>query len=398
MPADNYGHLSSTELSMANEALITGELVRWARERSGLSYADIAKSLHVDIRDVKAWEEEEYHPPFGKAQDLARLLRVPFGYLFLSKPPADDVPIPDFRTVTDRAPRTPSPEFMDVLNQALLKQEWYREYAEQSGMRPLPFIGRYSVNGIHDIARDIRDSVGINADLRQNARDWSAYLRRVSQNAEGVGVLVMRSGTVGSDNTRPLDVQEFRGFAVTDKYAPVVFVNSKDAVAAQTFTLVHELAHIWIGQSGISNPDPSEIGGPALEQFCNRVAAEVLVPTDEFLDTWDLTRRSITQFTDLARSFWVSGLVVLRKAFEQQKIGRDEFFRLVKQEKSADRPKRKGGKGGDPYARIVARNSRKLTLAVQGAVRENRLLYQDAAHLLEVSSVTLTKLMKKRLG
>ena len=195
-----------------------------------------------------------------------------------------------------------------------------------------------------------------------------------------------------------LDVHEFRGFALTDKFAPVVFINSKDAFTAQTFTLAHELTHIWIGQSGISNPDPTDIAGRDVEQFCNRVAAEVLVPNDEFRAVWEATVRHENWLSDLSREFWVSTLVILRKAFDLQKIGRDEFFSLVKQEKESPKAVRRSGGGGERYARIVARNSQKLLVAVRNAVHDNRLLYQDAARLLEVSGPTFANLLKKRIG
>src|SRR5688572_2665865 len=125
--------------------------------------------------------------------------------------------------------------------------------------------------------------------LRHEAKSWSDYASKLSANAEEAGVLVMRSSVVGHATKKKVSKKEFQGFAIADSLAPLVFVNSDDFKSAQIFTLAHELAHIWIGASAISNPDPVDVAKnlPAsvnkTELFCNRVAAEVLVPEAEFL-------------------------------------------------------------------------------------------------------------------
>ena len=93
----------------------------------------------------------------------------------------------------------------------------------------------------------------------------------------------MRSGIVGNNTHRPLDVAEFRGFAISHPLAPLVFINSADAPAARLFTLLHELAHLWVGSSGISNASPATPGNVRREEvFCNAVAGEFLAPHDVF--------------------------------------------------------------------------------------------------------------------
>jgi Zn-dependent peptidase ImmA (M78 family) len=209
----------------------------------------------------------------------------------------------------------------------------------------------------------------------------------------------MRSGVVGNNPHKRLSFREFQGFAISDAMAPVVFVNSDDFVAAQIFTLMHEIAHIWLGQSAISNPDPSVIEAPIakapdvsksrIEEFCNQVAVEVLVPRLEFTDEWK-GKNCETIVENLARYFWVSNIVVLRRAYELQKITKTQFLELLPQLRQKARPKQKVDVPGY-YRKIAPRMSRRVTTAVLTDLNQGRILYRDAAGLLSLGVPTLTK-------
>lgn len=143
--------MSSTEL-----AYITPQIVRWARERVSMSLGQLAEQLGVTSEQVRSWEHD-VHPQFKTAQKLADALRIPFGYLFLSKPPLNDIPIPDLRTVGTKRVTKISPEFYEQLHSVLLKHEWYREFAQSEDYKPLSFVGKYSAHSSrHKVAEDIR--------------------------------------------------------------------------------------------------------------------------------------------------------------------------------------------------------------------------------------------------
>jgi Zn-dependent peptidase ImmA (M78 family)/DNA-binding XRE family transcriptional regulator len=389
---------------VATKAHITPEVLRWARERVRQSPADVAEHLDVYVEAVKQWEAGSTLPTLRQAQRLADWLRIPLGYLFLPGPPTESLPIPDLRTVGGEPAREPSPDLMDVVNDALLKQQWYREYIEQESARPLPFVGRYSVHDEpEEVAADIRVVTGLDAELRRRAHSTDEFLRLAVERVEAAGVLVLRSSVVGNNTRRKLDVAEFRGFALSDPIAPLVFINSQDAKPAQVFTLAHELAHIWIGASGVSNPAylrSTQASDSELERLCNRAAAETLAPRDEFLACWPSAGSLDEKLDVVAARFRVSAQVVLRRAYDLKLIGPD-LYRQMYASLSARESQRHGDEsegGGDFYATLFARNSRKFTTALISAVEEGSALYGDAARLLGVKMSTLGEIARRLYG
>ncbi|HEY2122248.1 MAG TPA: XRE family transcriptional regulator [Chthoniobacterales bacterium] len=229
------------------------QVLRWVRERAGLTRADLADVLGLDLDKVEEWERRGALT-FGQAERIAKKTHAPLGYLFLQEPLRESLPIPDLRTVAGRSTSEPSLELLDTLDEAERRQDWYRDYVRSENLAPLDFVESISLNTDHDIAaQSIRDRIGFQTEIRARAATWEEALRLQVEQIEETGVLVMRNGIVGSNTHRPLSVDEFRGFALADRYAPLIFLNGADGKAAQMFTLAHELVHIWLGQSGISN-------------------------------------------------------------------------------------------------------------------------------------------------
>lgn len=384
------------------QAFITPRVARWARERVGFSQSQLADALGSDPQEVEAWERGETRPPFGKAQELAKTLKVPFGFLFLSEPPSDKTPIPDLRTVVEGRTERLSPDFLELLNDVLIKHEWYRAYLEERGAEKLPFVGKFRVaDGIERVSADLSGFLSIE-ESRRASYTWDEFLRHLSRTAETQGILVMRSGIVRGNTRRKLSVNEFRGFVISDALAPLVFINGRDSKAAQIFTLVHELVHIWINRSGISNPDQKEVPDEqknAIERFCNSTTAEVLVPRGGFLKSLPSVFNDQT-IQKLAAHYRVSTIVVLRRAYELGAITRNAFFDLLEREQRKQKEFEEKEEeeptpgGGNFYITLPVRNSRRFTETVLGALQAERVSYREAASLLGVRTGTLPKLIE----
>jgi Zn-dependent peptidase ImmA (M78 family)/transcriptional regulator with XRE-family HTH domain len=382
-------------MKTADQAFITPSVFTWAIARAKSDPEKLAKKLHTARASVTAWEEGRSLPTFSQAQKMAEALYIPLGYLFLPAPPDESIPLTDFRTTPGK--RTPpSAELIDLVNDVLFKQQWYREFLLAQGARPLPFVGSFSAGDASSrIAESIRSTLAIDARLRQRSKGWNELFVSLIRNIEAVGILVMRSGVALANTHRRLSVKEFRGFAISDPIAPVIFVNGKDWPKAQLFTVAHELVHIWIGASGISNENLKGIELNNIERICNEVAAEVLVPASEFLDLWSDSGKTSENLDQVIHRFSVSTLVALRRAFDLQKISRNEYLRLYAREEKAFTEmgeRRKGG--GNFYNNVLARNSATLAkIVVQGATR-GTVLYRDAARLLNISTPAVQKIAR----
>lgn len=189
---------------------VRSEMLRWACERAGYDVRDFA----LRFPQLPAWQRGEKQPTFKQLEAFAKATHTPFGYLFLTEPPEEPVPIPDFRTVRDARVRRPSPDLLDIVYLCQRRQDWYRDFARAQGDEPLTFVGAASVHDdVVQTAATIRAALGFDLEARRQLPTWTDALRRFIEQADALGMLVMVSGVVGSNNRRRLDPEEFRGFA-----------------------------------------------------------------------------------------------------------------------------------------------------------------------------------------
>jgi len=379
-----------------SHALITSDVLSWAIERSRLPISSVAKRIKISADKLISWEKGQQLPSFNQAKKLANILSIPFGYLYLSSPPKEKILIPDLRTIYDERYVKFSPNFHDLLDDILRKQEWYKDYLLANEEKSVAVIGKYQISdNVMAVADNMRSILGIDAKVSSEARSWSDFLRKIITNAEERGLIILRSGIVGSNTRRKLSVDEFRGFAIYDNYAPIIFINSTDAKTAQIFTLAHELAHLWLGKSGISNINlrklPREQNGE-IEIFCDKVAAEFLVPENDFLLNWRQNLSIDKNLSMLVRQFRVSSIVILRRAYDLNKITKTSFFEHYNQELNNYIEFGKKSKGGNFHNSFWARNSNSIAGAIITSTMEGKTLYRDAARLLNVKVGTINKL------
>lgn len=357
------------------------ELLRWARERARMEPLDLA----IRFPKLPAWESRESQPTLKQLENYARATHAPIGYFFLPEPPQEPLPIPDFRTMAGRGIARPSPDLLDTIYVCQERQSWYRDFATVTGQEPLGFVGSFTTQSPPvQAAAAMRQALGFDLAARRECPTWTDALRRFLEQADRIGVLVMASGVVLNNNRRHLDPEEFRGFAMADRLAPLVFINGADSKAAQMFTLAHELAHLWLGASALSDASAASAPDNATESWCNRVAAELLVPLEALRAALIPDERLDATLSRLARQFKVSSLVILRRLLDAGQLDRPAFNRAYAEElkRLADLPR---GAGGNFYLTTAARVSRRFGRALVESTLEGRTLYRDAFRMLGIS-------------
>ncbi len=375
-------------------------VLEWARARSGVAPEDWDRRFPR----FEAWLTGDAAPTLKQLEDFARKTHTPVGFLFLDEPPIEPVPIPDFRTVGDRPVgdyEAVSADLLDVVYTCQARQEWYRDHQLLNGEDPIAFVGTVTTaTPVEAAAAAMGEVLGWNADARAECRTWSDALTRLRENAEAAGVLVMISGIVGSDTHRKLRPEEFRGFALADDYAPLVFINGADGKAAQVFTIAHELAHLWLGESALSDLDPAAVRDNVIERWCNQVAAELLVPMEEFRALFDPGSDLRAQLEPLAAQFRVSTQVILGRIREAGHLSWDGFFEelAVERDRIAAITSEAGGSGGNFYNTKPVQVSKRFAAALVASAFEGQTTYPVAFRLLGLKKASTFDSLAEHLG
>ncbi|MCB5198560.1 ImmA/IrrE family metallo-endopeptidase [Loktanella sp. TSTF-M6] len=378
---------------------ISPDVLEWARERAGMPFDNLVQRF----KKYPSWIEGKGGPTFKQLETLAATLHLPLGMFFLPAPPEEQLPLPDFRRMAGAGFGRPSTELIDTIHTCQRRQSWYRDHLAGSGAPLLEFVGSFTADDPPAIvAGSIRTMLKLEVGSRSEAANWGEFLRLFITLAREAGILVMINGVVGNNTHRKLNPREFRGFAISDPFAPLVFVNGADTKAGQIFTLAHELAHIWIGKGGISNaaadylPEDMEPDS-TVERFCNAVAAEVLVPMAQ-LQNMELPEDSDLAKTTIARVFRVSTLVALRRLKDLGRLSYDAFQQAYEAELEFLMEKAKRSSGGDFYATMGARVDPHFASAVISTALEGRTLMGEAFDLLNLKNSKTFREEARRLG
>ena len=386
---------------MANKAYITAKVFKWARESAKMTEEIAASKVAVPIEKFKEWENGNDYPTIRQAQKLAKAYRRPFALFFLPDVPNDFQPLQDFRKAGSKELSTPS---IFIIREIQQKQAWIRDVNEESNENKVSFIGKYSIKDNPKIvAQDILNELNINP---FNYTSNNPILEWIDK-AESNGVFISRSSFIHP--RLKLDSNEIQGFAIADSYAPFVFINSDDWNAPQLFTLVHELAHLWISETGISNDIEPSIKNineyNPIELFCNEVAANALIPIEFIENLDDKAFDHAKEVFKNAKSIGVSSFALLVRALNlniisfsvynnlkhQADIEYNEFLKREENKKLKQKQKEKKG-GPNYFLLLLNRNSRLFTQTVLDAFHGGAIEPSLASNLLNVQVNKFPKL------
>ena len=368
-------------------------VLRWAAERAGHGNALLAEHFP----GVSDWNREEMVLEVGQLRKFAKRTHTSLGLLALSEPLDDSLPLTDFRTPGSRAAGRPKVDLLDTVWLCQMRQDWYRHHVQSQGQEALAFVGSAQVGkDCAEVARKMSDHLGFSVAQREDL-DLDQAFRNLADLIENSGILVMVNGCVGSDTSRILDTEQLRGFAIPDRWAPLIFINGTDSSSARMFTLAHELAHIWLGSAAISNLAPQQAAaGPETEKWCNAVAGELLVPEPEL-------RQACRELADveneravmkLRRRFRVSATAILIRLRAIGKIAPEWCDRQIS---GINAREGQVAGGGNLHSIAINRASPLFARAILVEVFEGRMLITEAMNLLNVKQFSVLEEMLRQL-
>ena len=388
---------------MADKAFITPNVLKWARESARMTEETAAAKISVTAEKLKEWEEGESQPTIRQAQSLAKAYKRPFALFFLAEIPRDFQPLQDFRKSGSKELTTSS---IFIIREIQQKQAWISDVYSDNREEKLSFVGRFSIkDNPQHVAKDILKTLKIKPGIYKTENP----IREWIDSAETNGIFVSRTSFIHS--RMKLDSEELQGFAIADPYAPFIFINSDDWNAPQLFTLVHELAHIWIAATGISNGIEPEITNRdkfnPIELFCNEVAANALMPSEIILNIDRSVFKNSQEIFKAAKTLGVSSFAFLVRALnlqlvsiptyqslkKQADIDYQAFLKIETERKASLKLKQKEKPGGpNPYLLRLNKNSRLFTQVVLDALRSGFVQPTQASLLLGTPANNFHKL------
>jgi Zn-dependent peptidase ImmA (M78 family) len=388
---------------------IQPKILTWARETAGLSLDDAARALRLtDARGrtgalrLEALELGEDEPTRPILLKMAKAYRRPLLVFYLAEPPKAGDRGQDFRTLPGH--ERFNTELDALVRDIKARQGLIRSVLEDEQAESVDFVSSATMDlSAPKLAARIAERLNFSlTDYRvtQTPDEAFTYLRGT---IEASGVYVLLLGNLGSHHTN-IPVEAFRGFALADNIAPVIVINDQDARTAWSFTALHELAHLWLGQTGISGTDSSNI----IERYCNDVAGEVLLPASEVRQLAPVLKLSVAtiaeQIGQFAQTKRVSRAMVAYKVYRAGMIGKTTWAALdqrFKEEyvqfKQQEAEKHKKAEGGPNYYTVRRhRVGQALLRFVRRALDDGTITYTKAGRVLGVKPRSVEPLLSTR--
>lgn len=369
---------------------IQPEIINWVLERTSV------ESLGSDLmNNIEQWLDGTKLPTFKQIEKFSKKTNIPLGYFFLKQPPIEQIELLEYRTINSFQFSDASRNLIDTIHEMEQIQDWMINYRKELGFDKLAFVGSMrDEQNVAIIAERILSDLGLKKNWYESCNDIRESFKKVRKHLEDSGVVVMMNGIVGKNTRRVLDANEFRAFAMINEWAPLIFINASDSQSARLFSLMHEIAHIWLGENDLFNDRQiTQEKVSKLEVLCNKIASELIVPRDIFLNKWESmdNKKSIPDtISDLAKGFRCGQIVAARKAFELKFISQDEYNLVVQNaiENYHIVMKKKKQSGGDYYKTMSSRLDACFVRALCESISIGRTSYTEAYRLTNTSSKT----------
>ena len=360
-------------------------------------------NTNPDILDTLiSWRNKTKVPTYNQILDISRATGIPLGYFFLKTPPKEDLSFVNYRTVKSIELENPSRELKTIMLDMELIQDWLHSQLISDGEDKNCYVNSLKdIEDVIEIATTIRKELNISENWYKtikNSEEAFKFLRNAISNS---GIAVMVNGIVRNNTSKPLSINEFRAFALIDEYAPLIFINSNDSINGRIFSLLHEYVHIGLGENSLYNDRCScTFDVQATETICNKVAAEILVPQEDFIKKWEFAAEAEQDPMNIIRKltkYFICGMTVIaRKALDNNFISHEKYH-YIAQSAVANYKKAKS-RGGDFYRTLNSKIDSNFLNYLFSRVDQGKTLYTEAYRLTNTNRETFNKLKSQFEG
>lgn len=365
---------------------IQPDILRWAIQRAGVSEEKAIEAFPL----LDSWLPQKKQPTLNQLKRFAVKFYVPLVYLFMDNRPEEVIPFPMFRGEAGQQDHFDLNVYDTVMN-VQARQEWLEEYLLENEIETCSFIGSINTQvSISEAVNKLRSILDLDPKWAFSMSSSDAALSYIGQRVEDAGVFLAYNGVVGNNTHRLLKVSECRGFALVNEKAPYIFINSADSKSAQLFTLVHEVTHLMLGKSA-GHAGSETFHHEITEQYCDKVAAEFLVPASVLREVWN----NDTKFA--SRRFKVSELVIARRAHDLGLMSDAAYREFWLSYSKRPVNVKKTSSGGSFYLTSVKRVGRNFAIHVRNAVNNRQLSYTEAYRLTGLYGKTYDSFMTNNI-
>ena len=378
---------------MAAKYPVSSDVIDWAIMKSGKDINWIESKLPKLNDWLTQGEKDNTYLSISNIKRLSETLHIPFGYFFLQEPPTETGVAIAYRSIENKTYEHYSRNLEETIEDMQRKQDFVREIRKIS-IDPLDYVGSYEISSSYlHIANAIRRTCDLPIDWNLKPRNNREAIKFLHSKVAENGILLFKNGVVLNNTRRTLDLEEFRAFVLIDEYAPLIFINTQDALTAQLFSICHELAHIWLGQAEILNDyadtRKNQYVNVKLERLANRVASELLMPKEQIPALFE-NDFSLDKIEQVAKQLKISQQVVVISLYNEKFISKtssnklyDDILQNVEtalEERKLTRP------GGDYYNTYLYNIDQNFFNLVSTQAAEGNLSYTDAYSLLNIKS------------
>lgn len=345
------------------------------------------------------WISGKCLPTYKQLEGFSKASLIPFGYFFLQEAPSEDIGLLKFRTISSKTNNYISRSLIDKIYEMYDVQQWMIEYRKNNGFNNIKYLNKISKSWTYDkIAQQIRIDLGLSLNWFVNSKDMVDSFKIIRSKLEDIGIVTMVNGVVRNNTQKPLNINEFRAFAIYDKLVPLIFINNNDSKGGKLFSLFHEIVHIWLGLDDLFNMNEVDIFNYGInkeEVLCNKVASELLAPNSLFIHEWNnaINIDYKKKIKKVSRYFRCGPSTIAVKALENGFITQSEYYDFIEELIKLFNSRRKS-KGGDYYNTMASRIDKCFITALSESLHVGSISYKDVYHLTDIRSESFNNLRK----